>query len=140
MVREVSTPSPPRILSRASAEEDTDSGNREAIAAQLEAGAWEAAFGQWLQETDLDDAEFAIVDNLGLFDRFDFFWDEDLERVTYEAPQIPRNWKQQPYRSEIDAREQVAAINDALDELGRIVRDTLVSDYLGEDEWADPSG
>jgi len=103
---------------------------REELEAFLEDGAWVQAFDQWATHTDLDETEFAIVTDLGLLERFDFFWDSYADRVGYHAPGIPEDWRERDYHPEIDSWGTVSAINAELTELGQIVCDVLKDDYI----------
>jgi len=67
---------------------------REELGDFLEDGAWEEAFDTWRDDTDMDEATFAVVEDLGLFEDFDFFWDGFADRVGYHAPGVPENWKE----------------------------------------------
>jgi hypothetical protein len=108
---------------------DTDY-RREEIEAFLREGAWERAFDEWTEHTDMDEAEFAIVRDLDLLGRFDFFWDSFADRVGYHAPGIPEDWKEREYHPELDSWGTVSSINAGLTELGQIVCDVLKDDYV----------
>lgn len=108
---------------------DTDY-RREEIEDFLQEGAWERAFDEWAEETDLDDEEFQIVLDLGLLERFDFFWDSHADRVGYHAPGLPEDWKERDLHPDIDTWGTVSAINAGLTELGQVVCDVLKDDYI----------
>jgi len=108
---------------------DTDY-RREEIEAFLREGAWERAFDEWTEHTDMDEAEFAIVRDLDLLGEFDFFWDSHADRVGYHAPGLPENWKERDLHPDIDSWGTVSSINAGLTELGQIVCDVLKDDYV----------
>jgi hypothetical protein len=96
----------------------------------LRDGAWEEAFTQWAKGTDLDEAEFGIIMDLEMFQRFDFFWDSFAERVGYHAPGIPEDWKEREYHPDIDSWGTVSGINAGITELGQVVCDVLKDEYI----------
>jgi hypothetical protein len=117
---------------------DTDY-KRDELGALLADGAWEHAFDEWRRETPLDEREFDIVIDLGMFQQFDFFWDSFAERVGYHAPGIPEDWKERNYHPELDSWGTVSGINAALTELGQLVCDVLLDEYIDwETEYEAP--
>jgi hypothetical protein len=117
---------------------DTDY-RRDELSELLEAGAWADAFEAWAAGTDIDEAEFEIVVDLGLIGHFDFFWDSFAERVGYHAPGIPEDWKERNYDDRIDSWATVSGINAAMTELGQVVCDVLKDEYIDwESEYEAP--
>jgi hypothetical protein len=110
---------------------DTDY-KRDEIEALLRDGAWAEAFTQWADDTGMDEREFDIVTDLDMLRQFDFFWDSFAERVGYHAPGIPEDWKERDYHPDLDSWGTVSSINAGLTELGQIVCDVLLDDYI---EW-----
>ena len=110
---------------------DTDY-KRDEIEQLLKQGAWEQAFSEWAEQTELDEREFQIVLDLNMLQQFDFFWDSFAERVGYHAPGIPEDWKERNYHEDIEFWGTVSGINAGLTELGQIVCDVLKNDYI---EW-----
>jgi len=96
----------------------------------LEAGAWEEAFESWAAETDLDREAFDVAVDLGLFDEFDFFWDDFADRVGYHAPGLPENWRERDIHPDLESWETVSAINASLAELGAEVSNLLKAEYV----------
>ena len=136
MSLDVPTPEPPE-LSEIDPNEYEDAEivgetdyRREEIARLFEAGAWEEAFGEWASQTDLDDADFAIVTELKLLQQFDFFWDSFAERVGYHAPGIPEDWRERELHPELDSWGTASGINAELAQLGQIVCDVLKDEYI----------
>lgn len=103
---------------------------RDELEAFLEEGAWERAFEQWADSTDMEEDAFAIVLDLGLLRQFDFFWDSHADRVGYHAPGIPENWKERAFHPDLDSWGTVSSINASLTELGQIVCDVLKDDFI----------
>jgi hypothetical protein len=136
MVLNVEVPAPPELAATdpneyedAEIVGDTDY-RRAEIEAFLEDGAWERAFEEWADHTDLDETEFDVVTDLGLIGRFDFFWDSYAERVGYHAPGIPEDWKERNYHDDIDSWATASNINASLTELGQTVCEVLKSEYI----------
>jgi len=103
---------------------------REELGELLDDGAWYDAFDEWSDDTDMDEAEFAIATDLGLFREFDFFWDDFADRVGYHAPGIPEDWKERSYHPDLDSWGTVSSINAGLTEFGQIVCETLKANYI----------
>ncbi|MUW14416.1 hypothetical protein GJ633_06855 [Halorubrum sp. CBA1125] len=117
---------------------DTDY-KRDELEAFLKDGAWEEAFERWAADTDMDEREYEIVRDLGLIQRFDFFWDSFAERVGYHAPGLPEDWKERDIHPDLDSWESVSSINAGLTELGQIVCDVLKDEYIDwETEYEAP--
>ncbi|RXK49111.1 hypothetical protein [Halorientalis pallida] len=133
---DVDTPEPPELeafdpneYEDAEVVGDTDF-RRDEIAEFLDDGAWDRAFGEWSEHTDLDAEDYDIVTDLGLIERFDFFWDSHADRVGYHAPGLPEDWKQHDLHPELNSWGTVSSINAELTELGQIVCDVLKDDYI----------
>lgn len=137
MSLDVAIPDPPSLNPDVDAAEyddadvvsDTDY-RREELEAFLREGAWEQAWDEWAAHTELTEDEYAIVCDLGLLDRFDFFWDDFADRVGYHAPGIPEDWRERNYHPDLDAWSTVSSINASLTELGQVVSDVLKNDYI----------
>lgn len=108
---------------------DTDY-RRDEIRELLREGAWEDAFEQWAATADVDEEEWAIVEDLALIERYDFFWDDFADRVGYHAPGLPEDWKERNLHPDLDSWSQVSSINAGLTELGQIVCEVLKDDYI----------
>jgi len=100
----------------------------------LEDGAWERAFNEWSEHTELGEPEWQIVDDLDLVAEYDFFWDEFADRVGYHAPGVPEDWRERNLHPELDSWNTVSMINAELAELGRTVSDLLKNDYV---DWSE---
>ncbi|WP_181691849.1 hypothetical protein [Natronomonas sp. LN261] len=117
---------------------DTDY-KREELESLLREGAWEQAFEEWTEDTDLDEREFAIVAELDMIQHFDFFWDAFADRVGYHAPGIPEDWKERALHPGLSSWETVSGINAAMAELGETISRTLKRDYIDwETEYEAP--
>lgn len=108
---------------------DTDY-RRDELEGFLRDGAWDQAWDEWAAHTDVDEEEFAIVQDLELIQRFDFFWDAFAERVGYHAPGLPEDWKERDLHPELDSWSTVSSINAGMTELGQIVCDVLKDEYI----------
>ena len=83
--------------------------------------------------------EFQIAGEMGLFEQFDFFWDDFADRVGYHAPGIPEDWKERALHPEIDSWKTVSSINAGLTELGQTACEVLKDDYITwESEYEAP--
>jgi hypothetical protein len=89
---------------------------------------WETALADWREE--LEDPDLELVERVGLLDDFEFFWDGEFDRVGYEAPSIPSDWKARDYADEVDSWAQVSRINTAMSDLGQELRER-VEEELG---------
>ncbi|MFC7186990.1 hypothetical protein [Halorubrum yunnanense] len=117
---------------------DTDY-KRDEIEELLRQGAWEDAFTEWADGTDLDEREFEILTDLDMIQQFDFFWDGFAERVGYHAPGIPEDWKERNYHPDLDSWGTTSGINAALTQLGQTVCDVLKDEYIDwESEYEAP--
>jgi hypothetical protein len=146
MALDVDTPEPPTLEPDLDADEyddvevvvDTDY-RREELQTFLEEGAWGRAFGQWSERADMDETEFDVVADLGLFGEFDFFWDDFADRVGYHAPGIPEDWKERDLHPDVDSWNTVSSINAGLTELGQVVCEVLGEEYVDwEADYEEP--
>jgi hypothetical protein len=116
---------------------------REDIEDLLQEGAWTEGFNEWAEYTGLDEEDVRIVGDLGLFQALDFYWDPFEERLRFEAPAVPDDWRERAATESLDSGT-VSIIESELDDLGRAVQEIL-EDYLeGDDEeydygWAEDS-
>lgn len=136
MSLEVESPDPPELnemnpneYDDADVVGDTDY-RREELEEFLEDGAWREAFGEWADDSDMDESEWQIVVDLDLISRFDFFWDSFADRVGYHAPGLPEDWKERDLHPDLDSWSTISSINAGLTELGQIVCDVLKDDYI----------
>ncbi|ELZ15025.1 hypothetical protein NP511_02745 [Natrinema thermotolerans] len=107
-----------------------DNVRREALADFLEGGAWEDAFSQWARETSLTDREFRLVREYGLFDAFDFYWNQSAEDVGYRVPSVPTDAV--AAHDDLDDVD-IETIEEELESLGWIVSEVLETDYIHRD-------
>ncbi|MFC5973332.1 hypothetical protein ACFPYI_18535 [Halomarina salina] len=136
MSLDVSPPDPPALSPAFDPDEYEDADvmgddyRREELDEYLHDGAWERAFGEWSEHTDLGEPEWDIVRDLGLVAEYDFFWDAFAERVGYHAPGLPEDWKERDLHPNLDSWARVSGINAALTELGQVVCDVLKDEYI----------
>ncbi|WP_435125800.1 hypothetical protein [Halobaculum sp. D14] len=144
MSLDVAPPDPPTLNTVDPSEyDDTEVGGDEYHRADLEEflrdGAWAEAFEQWAATAAVDETEWRIVEDLGLVERFDFFWDDFADRVGYHAPGIPEDWKERDLHPDLKRWSQVSAINAGLTEFGQEVCEVLKADYVDwESEFEAP--
>ncbi|MFB6301629.1 MAG: hypothetical protein ABEH78_02025 [Haloferacaceae archaeon] len=136
MSLDVAPPAPPELSAVDPNEyEDADVAGdadyrREELSEFLENGAWEEAFDRWAADTDMDETDWRVVEDLDLIERFDFFWDAFADRVGYHAPGLPEDWKRRDIHPDIDSWSTVSAINAGLTELGQVVCEVLKEDFI----------
>jgi len=136
MALDVDPPAPPELSPAMAVDEYDDVDvqgekyRREELEELLHEGAWEEAFTEWAADVDIDEAEYAIVRELGLFEEFDFFWDDFANRVGYHAPGIPEDWREREIHPELDSWGAVSGINAGLTEFGQLVCEILKSEYI----------
>lgn len=137
MALDIATPDPPTLQGTPDPEEyddvevvaETDY-RRDELESFLHEGAWEEAFDEWSDSTQVTEPEFAIIDELGLIERFDFFWDDFADRVGYHAPGLPEDWREREIHPDLDSWGTVSSINAGLTELGQLVCEILKSEYI----------
>ncbi|MEF8838668.1 MAG: hypothetical protein V5A18_04080 [Haloarculaceae archaeon] len=105
---------------------------REDLEDLLQEGAWREGFEEWAEYTDLDEAQVRVVDDLGLFQAFDFYRDPTDDHLRYDAPRVPEDWREGDGPESLDS-SSVSAIEGELHDLGRAVHETL-QEYLQRDE------
>lgn len=136
MTLSVDPPAPPELSAvdpneyeDANVAGDTDY-RRDELSEFLREGAWAEAFEHWAADARVTESEWAIVEELELISRFDFFWDDFADRVGYHAPGIPEDWRERELHPDLESWGQVSSINAGLTELGQEVCDVLKSDYI----------
>ncbi len=137
MPLEIEPPDPPTLRDAIDPEEYEDvevvadaDYRRDELSSFLREGAWAEAFDRWRGRTQMTQEEFAIVEDLDLIERFDFFWDDFADRVGYHAPGLPEDWREREIHPAIDSWETVSSINAGLTELGQVVCDVLEDEYI----------
>lgn len=136
----VPTPDPPAIYRGFRDEEyQSDISKRADIQEYFDGmeNAWGEAFGEWASETGLTEGEYRAMLDLGFLASLDFHYDELAREVTYEAPQIPDDWKTVDKFSALDSWSTVSAINEEIDELGETVAGVLTNYYIAWESEAD---
>lgn len=143
MTLDVDVPEPPQLTNRgiprdyASVEavSGPDELRRDEIDAFLRDGAWNEAFEEWADYTDLTPEEFDVALEVGLVQRIDIFWDPTEARLRSDVPPIPDGWHEQADVAPSDARELAAMLEAELADLGRTVVEMLQDAYV---DWTDP--
>ena len=108
---------------------DTDELDDEKVRSCVE-DHWEEALTGWRDE--LEESDIELVERVGLLEEYEFFWDAEFDRVGYEAPSLPKDWKARDYADEVESWAQVSRINVAMSDLGQELRER-VEDELGVD-------
>ncbi|WP_336035363.1 hypothetical protein [Halobacterium yunchengense] len=111
---------------------------REDIEDLLQEGAWKEGFNEWAEYTTLDEEHVRLVSDLGLFQAFDFYWDPTDDRLRFDAPTLPDDWRELNATGSLDS-STVSTIDSELDDLGRTVKEVL-DDYLERDDEASDFG
>jgi hypothetical protein len=132
MSLDVTTPDPPDLTNRglpAQFDPDELSGSeselsRDALEEALRDGAWSEAFQEWAAYTDLTEAEYRELDEGGLLEAVDFYWDPFEERLRFDVPPMP-GWMDE----EFAARARVE-----LTDLAETVVETLEDTY---EDWTE---
>ena len=106
---------------------DTDELDDETVRGAVE-DHWDDALADWRDA--LEPADLELVERVGLLDDFEFFWDAEFDRVGYEAPSIPSDWKTRDYADDVESWAQVSRINTAMSDLGQELRER-VEEELG---------
>ncbi|WP_410767465.1 hypothetical protein [Haloferax sp. DFSO60] len=133
---DVPTPNPPSSYREARDDEYVSDGTRRAeIRAYLTGteNAWGEGFTEWTIDTSLTETEYDVVVELGLLAEFDFYWDDERQRIEYTAPKIPDDWETSETFDSFDSWETVSAINGELDNLGETVAGVLTNYYVSWD-------
>lgn len=136
MTLDVDAPHPPELNPARDVDDydDADPGGgeyrREELEEYLEDGAWERAFDEWAEHTDLTEEAFDVVLDLEMIREFDFFWDSFATRVGYHAPGLPENWREREIHPNLNSWDTVSGINAAMAELGGVVSEVLENEYV----------
>ena len=144
MARDVESPEPPDLSNRGMPREfewqDETLGSedfyREDIEDLLQEGAWKEGFNEWIEYTNLDEAQIRLVSDLDLFQAFDFYWDPAEDRLRFDAPTISDDWQERDATASLDS-STVSMIDGELDDLGRAVQEMLESYLERNDEASD---
>lgn len=138
MASDIDVPTPPDVTNRGTPAQFADETaprreldlRRADIEAILEEGAWRDGFDEWAQYTDLEKADVAQAEELGLFRAVDFYWDFEAGRLRYVVPAVPAEWDERAG----DDRTSASALQGDLDDLARTVAETIASDYV---DWGE---
>ncbi|MBX0294640.1 hypothetical protein [Haloarcula nitratireducens] len=142
MALDIEDPEPPDLSNRGTPrdfewQEETlgsEDFYREDIEDLLQEGAWKEGFDEWAEYTNLDEEHVRIVSDLGLFRAFDFYWDPTEDRLRFDTPVIPDDWRERNATESLDS-STVSMIDGELADLGQAVREVL-EDYLERDDEA----
>lgn len=146
MALNVETPEPPDISNRGMPREfewqeetlGSEDFYREDLEDLLQEGAWTEGFNEWAEYTDLDEEQVRVINDLGLFQAFDFYWDPTDDRLRFNAPTVPDDWRKRNTTKSLDS-STISLIDSELQDLGRAVHETLEG-YLERDDEASDYG
>jgi hypothetical protein len=146
MALNIEVPDPPDLSNRGTPsgfewEEETlgsEDFYREDIEDLLQEGAWKEGFNEWTEYTSLDEEQVRLVGDLGLFQAFDFYWDPTEDRLRFDAPTVPDDWRERDGTGSLDS-SAISLIDNALDDLGRAVQEVLEG-YLERNDEASGYG
>lgn len=146
MALDVDAPAPPDLSNRGKPRgfewQDETLGSeefyREDIEDLLRDGAWQEGFNEWAEYTHLDEEQVRAVDELGLFQAFDFYWDPTEDRLRFDAPTVPDDRRTRDTAGSLD-EGTVSTVDAELADLGRAVQEVL-EDYLERNGDASDSG
>lgn len=134
MALDVETPDPPDLTNRSLPSEfdpledvdDLGDLRRAELEEILHDGAWNEAFREWAEYTDLDEEEFRTVLDAGWVDELDVYWHPTERRVRFEVPDPPAavSWNER-----LSTRATVE-----LTDLGETVVETIEDGYVDWDE------
>lgn len=148
MPSDVETPDPPQLTNRGVPVEfelvELTGGaaalRREELETALGDGAWQEAFEEWSEYTDLTAAQIRLLDDRGLFQAFDFYWNPEDALLDFAPPAVPDDLPADVESGSLDA----STVRTELRDLGRAVVEMLEADSLDwgeEDEteynWGD---
>jgi hypothetical protein len=134
MALAVETPAPPDVTNRSlpaavdpeTIVDATSELRRGELEAALRAGAWDDAFGEWADYTDLSEAEYTAIHDAGLIEGLDIYWHPDEASIEFELPSIPDTVG--------GDKEFGARATSELTDLGETVTKVLEDGYIAWDE------
>lgn len=96
----------------------------------LQDGAWNEAFEEWAEYTDLNEEEFQVIRDLGLIQQLDIFWDPSEERLRFEAPVVPEDWRDRLDVTPPDTEDLAPRLEGEPMDLGHTVVEMLDDGYV----------
>jgi hypothetical protein len=140
MANDIEVPEPPDLSNRGMPREfewqeetlGSEEFYREDIEDLLQEGAWKEGFNEWAEYTTIDEEDVRLVEDLGLFQAVDFYWDPTEDRLRFDAPRVADGSRERERTQSLDS-STVSTIENELEDLGRAVQETL-EDYLDRDD------
>ena len=140
MALDIEIPGPPDLSNRGMPREfewqeetlGSEEFYREDIEDLLQEGAWKEGFNEWAEYTTIDEEDVRLVEDLGLFQALDFYWDPTEDRLRFDAPRVADGSRERERTQSLDS-STVSTIENELEDLGRAVQETL-EDYLDRDD------
>ena len=144
MALDIEVPDPPDLSNRGMPrefewEEETlgsEEFYREDLEDLLQEGAWTEGFNEWTEYTNLEEEHVRTINNLGLFQALDFYWDPIEDRLRFDAPPLSDDWQEHAATASLDS-STVSLIDNELDDLGRTVQEVLEDYVERNDESSD---
>jgi hypothetical protein len=135
MTLDVEVPEPPDLTNRGvpdgfqavNAVGVDDEFRREGLESALRDGAWQEAFDEWAEYTDLTEDQFEAIRDRGFFREFDLFWDPEEERLRATTPTVPET-------DAFDTDTVDAALSDLADTVLEMLDDAYAEYWSDEAE------
>ena len=102
---------------------------REEVEEVLRDGAWEEAFREWAEYTDLSEAEYRTVHRRGLLRELDFYWAPLAESLRFDVPDVPADGSL--------GDDLASRLGTELADLGETVIDRIADGYVDWDGVSD---
>lgn len=134
MVLDVETPTHPDLTNRPLPSEleptdvldGTSDLRREELEEILQDSVWNEAFQEWAEYTDLTEAEYRTIHDMGLVKQLDFYWDPTEKRIRFEVPSLPDELAKQ--------KDLATLVASELTDLSQTVIEMLEDAYVDWDE------
>lgn len=141
---DVETPNPPDLTNRplpsSLVSEDLVDGTEVLRRSELEEllaeGAWNEAFLEWSEYTDLTESEFRVIEVEGIIEQLDIFWNPIEKRLNFDVPSISMD--------DVGSRNLALKASSELVDLCQTVVETLEETYVdwgneasGEEDWSE---
>lgn len=136
MAADTAIPSPPDLTNRplpvtieTDALESPSELRREEIEGLLRDGAWQEAFEEWYEYSDLIEPDLRTLESLDVFGEIDFYWDPLSDRLRFEIPPLPEK---------LAGDDLATSYDSELADLGQTVIELLAESYAEWEELRSP--
>ncbi|WP_336023333.1 hypothetical protein [Halobellus salinisoli] len=137
MAVDIDIPDPPDLTNRrvpsdldAESLDSPSDLRREELEGLLRDGAWDEAFAEWFEYTDLAAADVATLDEHGVFEQLDFYWDPVEDHLRFVVPRVPES---------LAGTDLEDVLRTELSDLGQTVIELLLDAYVEWDETGSPA-